>query len=150
MEGMIGMKTIVLYSSYTGKTKGIAEAVAQGIGVDTPCVSLDAIPADIDTYECVFFGCYIESGFIDAKSQEILKTIHNKKVAIFVTMWIGPYSDDIAKRLRRIVEFLPQGCQIVGTYITPVDDAAGDQQEREHRLAADFAANTMHRLMSAQ
>ncbi|EGS36519.1 MULTISPECIES: flavodoxin family protein [Megasphaera] len=142
------MKTIVVYSSYTGKTKGIAEAVAKGIGENISCVSLDEIPTDIASYDCVFFGCYIESGFIDGRSQEVLKTLTNKNIALFVTMWIGPYSDDIAKRLRRIVEFLPQGCQIVGTYITPVDDAAGDQQEREHRLAADFAANTMHRLLS--
>ena len=143
------MKTIVVYSSYTGKTKGIAEAVAKGIGENISCVSLDEIPTDIASYDCVFFGCYIESGFIDGRSQEVLKTLTNKNIALFVTMWIGPYSDDIAKRLRRIVEILPAGCNVIGTYITPVEDITVNKEEQEHQLAFEFGENTMHRLLSA-
>lgn len=143
------MKTIVVYSSYTGKTKGIAEAVAKGIGENISCVSLDEIPTDIASYDCVFFGCYIESGFIDGRSQEVLKTLTNKNIALFVTMFIGPYSDDIAKRLRQIVEILPAGCNVIGTYITPVEDITVNKEEQEHQLAFEFGENTMHRLLSA-
>ena len=49
------MKTIVLYSTRTGNTKKVAEAIAEALPAGTPCLSVKEVPADIDRYDCVFY-----------------------------------------------------------------------------------------------
>lgn len=50
------MKSIVLYSSHTGRTKKIAEHVVSGLPEGTPCLPVEEMPADINSYDCVFWA----------------------------------------------------------------------------------------------
>lgn len=55
------MKIIVLYSSRTGNTRKVAEAIASALPVGTPCLDLtQPLPEDLDAYDCVFLGYWVD------------------------------------------------------------------------------------------
>ena len=87
------MKTIVLYSTRTGNTKKVAEAIAEALPAGTPCLSVKEAPADIDSYDCVFLGFWVDRGTADKDSQDMLKQVTNKHVAIFATLGADPKSE---------------------------------------------------------
>lgn len=111
------MKTIVLYSTRTGNTKKVAEAIASALPTGTPCVSVKEVPSDIASYDCVFLGFWVDRGSADKDSQETLKTLHNKHVAIFATLGADPKSEHAAASLQAGADFLPTGVDVAGTFI---------------------------------
>ena len=56
------MKSIVIYSSLTGNTKQVAEAITSVLPADTPCVSMHELPSDIASYDLVFAGFWVDKG----------------------------------------------------------------------------------------
>ena len=54
------MKSIVIYSSLTGNTKQVAEAITSVLPAGTPCVSMKELPPDVSSYDLVF--CRILGG----------------------------------------------------------------------------------------
>ena len=146
------MKTIVLYLSHTGRTQKIAEQVASGLPEGTPCLPIEEIPADISSYDCVFLGYCANGENIEAETSQIIEKLNNKNIAVFVTVSAGPFSDDSSKILRAVIETLPAGCNVVGTYVTPTEKE-GDPEEIDQdarRFAKEFAINTMARLLSGK
>ena len=145
------MYAIVVYSSPLGRTKRIAEAVASGLPEGTPCVSVQALPDDLLSYDCVFLGCCMEGNVVEDSMKQVLQNLKNKRIALFITVESGPFSDDSSKLLRSAIEQLPPGVQVEGTYITPTADGVNPTAEdSEERLAfaRTFAENTMSRLRS--
>ena len=74
------MNAIVVYSSQTGRIEQIAHAIAAGLPQGTPCVSVDDMPDDFSSYDCVFAGFWIDENQADPKGQEALKKIGNDHV----------------------------------------------------------------------
>lgn len=111
------MKTIVLYSTRTGNTKKVAEAIAEALPAGTPCLSLQDAPADMSGYDCVFLGFWVDRGTADKASQDMLKTLTNKHVAIFATLGANPTSEHAAKSLDNGAAFLPEGVHLTGKFI---------------------------------
>ena len=50
------MGTIILYSSLTGNTKSVAEAIASVMPEGTPCVPIKEAPTNLTDYDTVFVG----------------------------------------------------------------------------------------------
>ena len=76
------MKSIVVVSSLTGNTLKVASAVAYGLDDNLEAVKVEENP-DVSDYDLVVIGTWIDRGTADAKAQEFIKTIKNKKVAVF-------------------------------------------------------------------
>lgn len=149
------MNAIVIYSSQTGRTKQIAQAIASGLPKDTPCVSVDDMPEDLTQYDLVFVGFWIEKNDTDEKGKAALEKICHPRVAIFATLYDDPYSDDASKRLRNAVELLKHGSGVVGTYVTWTDHAyymepPEDNADYLHLdQAKNFAETTFARLANS-
>lgn len=111
------MKSIVLYSTRTGNTKKVAEAIASALPAGTPCVSVKEVPADIASYDCVFIGFWVDRGSADKDSQETMKQLHNKHVAVFATLGADPKSPHAAESLDKGAAFLPEDVQVAGKFI---------------------------------
>ncbi len=56
------MKSIVIYSSLTGNTKQVAEAITSVLPAGTPCVSMKEVPSDLSSYDLVFAGFWVDKG----------------------------------------------------------------------------------------
>ncbi|WP_295261355.1 flavodoxin family protein, partial [Veillonella sp.] len=84
------MNSIVIYSSRTGNTKQVAEAIIGVLPEGTPCVPVNEAPADLSQYDLVFMGFWADQGNADKAAQAVLKRIDNEKVALFATLGVPP------------------------------------------------------------
>lgn len=111
------MRTLVVYSSRTGNTKMIAEAVSETLA---PCDlhSVKDAP-DPAAYDFVAVGYWVDKGMPDAASQTYMKTIRGKKTALFGTLGVDPAHDHAKDCARKGEDLLRQGNNIVyGTVLS--------------------------------
>ena len=86
------MKTLIVYSSKTGNTKKVAEAVYKVMPAGCDFYDVKSAP-DPDKYDFIAVGFWVDKGGPDSKSRDYIKKITGKKVAVFATL--GAYPDSI-------------------------------------------------------
>jgi flavodoxin len=92
------MKTLIVYTSLTGNTKKVAEAIAQAIG-NSDLYPIAECPDPTD-YPLVLVGFWVDRGQADAKTQAFLSELKNKSLAIFFTLGAypdSPHADEVVK-----------------------------------------------------
>ena len=77
------MRTIVVYSSLTGNTKKVGEAIASGLPVGTEAVSVKDVPADLADYDCVFVGFGVDRGTADKATADLLPKLR----MVLIMLW---------------------------------------------------------------
>lgn len=145
------MKALVLYSSETGRTKKLAEAVLSVLPVNTDFLPMEEAPESFDDYDIVFAGIWFLNLKLDEKSRSLLPRLKAKKVALFATMHRDLFSDDISKNLRQAVELLPEGVWVAGTHVVYVDESMaeiplGVDELLDTETVKNFAENTYSRI----
>lgn len=87
------MRVLIAYSSRTGNTKKIAEAIAEA----QPQAQLASLPAevDLDRYDFVFAGLWCDKDQPDEEWKKFFSSILSKKkpCAIFGTMGSDPFGE---------------------------------------------------------
>lgn len=111
------MKSIVIYSSLTGNTKQVAEAITSVLPVGTPCVSMKELPADIASYDLVFAGFWVDKGTANKDARDVLGTLHNPHIALFATAGVPPHMEHAKQSLINAAACLPEGVVPVDTFI---------------------------------
>jgi flavodoxin len=129
------MKAIVIYSSKTGNTKKVAEAIQGALPTGTPIQSVADI-GDVLEYDLVFMGYWVDRGTADEAAREIMAKIGGKPVALFATLGAYPDSDHARQSLERGASCLGPDCVIVDTFICQ-GAVAQDLQERMKQFPAD-------------
>ena len=84
------MKVCIVYSSCTGNTRKVAEALATASGA--PCFSVRHAPQP-DEFDLLALGFWVRKGLPDARSQRYMDTVHGKKVFYFGTLGAWPHSE---------------------------------------------------------
>lgn len=97
------MKNLVVYSSSTGNTKKVAEAIGEEIGARV--LSFDEV-TEWQSYDFIAVGFYNTRGFAEEKMQEFMEKIKNKKVGVFATLGAYPDSDHAKDTLVKAREFV--------------------------------------------
>ncbi len=111
------MKSIIIYSSLTGNTKQVAEAIARVLPADTLCVSMSELPSDIASYDLVFAGFWVDKGTANKEAREVLGTLHNPHIALFATAGVPPHMEHAKQSLVNAAACLPEGVVPVDTFI---------------------------------
>ena len=145
------MKALVLYSSETGRTKKLAEAVLSVLPANTDFLPMEEAPESFDDYDIVFAGIWFLNLKLDEKSRSLLPRLKAKKVALFATMHRDLFSDDISKNLRQAVELLPEGVWVAGTHVVYVAESMaeipfGVDELLDTETVKNFAENTYSRI----
>ena len=170
------MAYIVVYSSRTGNTKQVAEAIAKALPEGTECVSVKDAPASFADYDGVFMGFWADQGNANKEAQPVIQRIDNKKVALFATLGVPPMMPHAEKTIVAAAGLLANGTTPVGMFKcqgkvdpkviemmykqfpaghphgkSPERDAlharaAAHPDEQDLRDAADFAASVLKRL----
>ena len=89
------MKSLVLWSSRTGNTKAIAEAVYEALPGEKDIFEEGRQPS-VDGYDLIFVGFWGFRRGADFTARRTIESLHGKKVAIFATA--GTYPDSQAAR----------------------------------------------------
>lgn len=143
-------KWAVIYSSVTGNTKMVAEAIAEQAGADLFRVQ-DA-PEDVSGYEVVAVGYWLRLGQPDPLMLQYLPKIHGTRVLFFQTHGTAPTSEHAITSFARAGYFLGSGNEVLGTFGCrgrinpnlkkkreqgdPNDPHAGAKSEARWKLAA--------------
>ena len=75
------MKALVVYSSLTGNTKKIAEAMYEEINIEKDIYKSNE-DFNIENYDFIAVGYWVNKGICDDKIKEILEKVNNKKAGI--------------------------------------------------------------------
>lgn len=110
------MKHLIVYSSVTGNTKKVAEAIARTFDGTADLCPVEAAPP-ADGYDLVAVGFWVDRGTADQKAQAYLRSIHGKKVALFATLGAYPDSEHAAKSLQNAAALLAADNELIGTFI---------------------------------
>jgi flavodoxin len=110
------MKSMVVYSSRTGNTKAVAEAIQAAMPEGCELYAVEEAPSS-EAYELVAVGFWVDRGTADANAQKYLGGIKNKTVILFGTLGAFPDSDHARDSMARAAMLLPQGNALLGTFI---------------------------------
>ena len=82
------MKKIVLYTSQTGNTKKVGDAIAEQLGCES--LNFRDFEGEVDDYDFIALGFYVDKGEAEAKFMRFLRKIHGKKLGVFMTLGAEP------------------------------------------------------------
>lgn len=112
------MKIIVIYSSVTGNTKSVAEAICKEFQEDATIIPIsEAHNYNLSDYDYVFIGFWVDKGFPDEESCELLKNIQNSRIALFGTLGAYPYSMQTSRVFYRAGEMIDDSNRVIGTFM---------------------------------
>ena len=110
------MKILVTYSSRTGNTKKIAEAIYEEIKQEKEISNIDDLD-NLKGYDVIFFGFPIESYGPSQKVKEYLKKhSKNKKIALFITHGSPEISDYLAPWIEESKKCLDESSELLGVF----------------------------------
>lgn len=109
------MKAAVVYSTLTGNTKKIAEAVQAGLGEGAELFDVKSAP-DVSAYDLVAVGFWVDRGHPDQKAMDFMKSVTGKKVFSFFTLGAKPASAHAYKCAYTAADYYGAGCEQVGVW----------------------------------
>ena len=109
------MKSIVIYSSKSGNTKKLAEAVFDSLTGDKELKPVADAPADLSLYDFIAVGFWLMAGKPDPDSAKFLEQTTNQKLFLFATHGAAKDSDHARNAMNAAIELAPD-CSIIGTF----------------------------------
>ncbi len=101
------MKKLVIYSTLTGNTKKIAEAIYSVIEGDKEIIDVkDSMKININDYDKIALGYWVDKGDADDKMKSFMKSIRDKTVGTFGTLGAEPDSEHAAGCRAKVRELL--------------------------------------------
>lgn len=109
------MKKLLVYSSRTGNTRKVGEAIAQ-VFADADVFPVEQAP-EPDDYDFVMVGFWVDRGTADAAAQAYMAKLKDKKVALFATLGAYPDSAHALESVKNAIALLDASNQLQGTFI---------------------------------
>ena len=109
------MKVLIAYSSRTGNTRRVAEALAKAAPEGSLLARVEDTPS-ADGFDVVFAGYWLDRGGPDAKAKEFLHSLHGKHIVLFETMGADPRSEHAYTGFANAGTALSPDNQIVGAH----------------------------------
>jgi len=108
------MKALIVYSSQTGNTEKLAEAIKKQLTCEIEVFAINEAP-EPDGYDLVFLGFWLQAGKPDPKSAEYLTKIGKTKLFLFATHGAATGSTHAANAMASAISLAPSA-EIVGTF----------------------------------
>ena len=115
MEAVILRKWAVIYSSVTGNTKMVAEAIA-GAAEQADVFRVQEAPSDLSGYDIVAVGYWLRLGQPDPMTLQYLAQVENAQVVFFQTHGAEVNSEHAITSFARAGYHLGKNCEILGTF----------------------------------
>jgi len=112
------MKSIILYSSNSGNTKKLAEAIHEAIPGNKEITPTTKAPDDLSSYDLICVGFWLMAGQPDPHTTTFLETINDKNLFLFATHGAAKDSEHAQNGIKAARE-LASGNTIVDTFNCP-------------------------------
>ena len=100
------MNACIVYSSCTGNTRKVAEALADTSGL--PCFPVRIAP-EPDDFDILALGFWVRKGLPDARALRYMERVRGKHVFFFGTLGAWPHSDHARRCMAATHEILQAG-----------------------------------------
>ncbi|MCK5108722.1 MAG: flavodoxin family protein, partial [Methanosarcinales archaeon] len=111
------MRTLVVYSSRTGNTKKVADAI-YGIMPEGSKIAPVKDDPNFEDYDFVVLGFWVDKGLPDKKAQEYMRKIKGKKVGLFATLGADPDSEHANDCMKHASEMVRSDNDLIGHFIS--------------------------------
>ncbi|MDL2271528.1 flavodoxin family protein [Desulfovibrio sp. OttesenSCG-928-I05] len=129
---------LVVYSSVTGNTRMVAEAVREALPEGTLLCPVKDAPAP-DAFDFIALGFWVHRAGPDPRMTRYMASVRGKDVAFFGTLAAYPDSDHAQKVRARAADLL-EGNTILGSFLCQGKLA----QKRFEKRMADTSPNSGH------
>jgi len=109
------MKTLVVYSSRTGNTRLVAEAIHSIMPARAELVPVEEAP-DPAGYDFLVLGFWVNRGELDAGMLAYMDRVKGSNVGLFCTLGTWPDSKRARKSIQKAVNLL-EGNNVLGSFI---------------------------------
>lgn len=112
------MKIIIIYSSETGNTKSVAQAIHEEFKNDAIIIpTSEAHKYNLSEFDYVFIGFWVDKGYPCEEIQALLKSIRDSRIALFATLGAYPYSMQSSRVFYRAGEMIDESNRVLGSFI---------------------------------
>lgn len=132
----------IVYSSKTGNTKMLADALHQALPADD-CLYFGAPDAQALAAERIYIGFWTEKGSCDAETAAFLAQLTHQEIFLFGTCGFGGGVAYFEQILARVRDLLPESVQLVGSYLCP-GKMPQSVRDRYVRIAEEEPAKRSH------
>ena len=132
----------IVYSSKTGNTKMLADALHQALPADD-CLYFGAPDAQALAAERIYIGFWTDKGSCDAETAAFLAQLTRQEVFLFGTCGFGGGVAYFEQILARVRDLLPESVQLVGSYLCP-GTMPQSVRDRYVRIAEEEPAKRSH------
>ena len=150
------MTCAIVYSSRTGNTKQLAEAVRASLGEQT-CLYMGPPDDRALTADRLYVGFWTDKGTCDAATAGFLSKVSGKEVFLFGTAGFGGEPAYFESILSRVAQCLGQGNTLIGSFMcqgrmpasvraryAQTAEAKPEQAARMHQLIENFDEAASH------
>ena len=106
-------KFLIAYSSRTGNTKKVAEAL-YSVAENRCVLAQSKDVGNLDEYPLVFVGYWVDKGRPDKDTQDFLRRLENKKIILFQTLGAEPFSDHALGCFANAGRYIHESCHVLG------------------------------------
>lgn len=111
-------KTILIYSSLTGNTKRVGEAIFEIIEGEKDIYSVEEVNSKmIDKYDRVILGFWVDKGTADSRIRKLIGSIKNKELAFFGTLGAEPDSEHGKKAYNKVKLLCTKNNTLIGGFL---------------------------------
>lgn len=145
------MKTLVLWSSRTGNTKAVAEAIYSALPEGREISEVGRVK-DFSSYDVVFVGFWAYRRGADMLARKALSLLEGKKVAIYGTGGVYADSQTAKDYLENAAALLPESATLLGTFFSQGRVASfheGKRSEKKEKVHP-MTPERLERLMEAE
>ena len=132
----------IVYSSKTGNTKMLADALHQALPADD-CLYFGAPDAQALAAGRVYIGFWTDKGTCDAETAAFLAQLTQQEIFLFGTCGFGGGVAYFEQILARVRDLLPESVQLVGSYLCP-GKMPQSVRDRYVRIAEEEPAKRSH------
>lgn len=132
----------IVYSSKTGNTKMLADALHQALPADD-CLYFGAPDAQALAAERIYIGFWTDKGSCDAETAAFLAQLTHQEIFLFGTCGFGGGVAYFEQILARVRDLLPESVQLVGGYLCP-GKMPQSVRDRYVRIAEEEPAKRSH------
>ncbi len=110
------MNTLLTYSSKTGNTKRVADAIYEVLPEGTVYTAIDE-DIDLEKFDNVVVGFWVDKGLPNSEAKDFIEKIEGKNVAIFGTLGAYPDSDHARECMQKTRDILEGKNKLIGEFI---------------------------------
>lgn len=116
-KGEIIMRVQIVYTSCTGNTEKLAEAVFEAVPVKEKNVKRIEERTERDDGDMYLVGFWTDRGTASSEILDLLGSLHGKKVALFGTCGMGKDPEYYKRISSGVAAFIPEDCEYLGAFL---------------------------------